>query len=90
MNINPADIERLIEWTTRLRHDQAAMPWAEPPPQPDAFDVRDAAEADDFAARWATPLSPVTANLHLFPLRRCDRCGYRVNAPGHRSVCETP
>lgn len=90
MSVSPADIERLIDWTTRLRHDATAMPWAEPPMQPTAFDHRDAAEAEDFAARWVTPLSPVTANPHLFPLRRCGACGYRMNAPGHHSMCETP
>ena len=53
MTASPADVERLIDWTHRLRADQAAMPWAEPPPQPTWFDIRDAAEAEEFAALMA-------------------------------------
>lgn len=49
----------------------ADMPWAEPPPQPARFDARDAAEAEEFAARH----------------ERCPDCGYRLAARGHRREC---
>lgn len=96
--IPETQIDRLLAVTAAAARSAAAlearqavdMPWAEPPEQPTAFDRRDAEEAEDFAVRFTAPLSPVTANPHLFPLRRCSACGYRLNAPGHRSQCETP
>lgn len=46
-------IGRLLDWTAQLRADATAMPWAEPPDQPTAFDRRDAEEAEEFA-EWLT------------------------------------
>lgn len=82
MRIAPEQVDRLLDWTARLREDATAMPWAKPPPQPDWFDIRDAAEAEEFG-RWLASRNapPVPAGP------RCGGCGYREDAAGHRIMC---
>ena len=58
-------IERLLDWTARLREDMTAMPWAEPPNQPTTFDRRDEQECEEFAAMFSTV--------------RCTACGHVQN-----------
>ena len=79
MTASPEQVEQLLERTARLRAGSAAMPWAEPPPQPTGFDLRDAQEADEFDQIMAARRAPSAS--------RCQACGYRTDARGHARNC---
>ncbi len=51
--IPPQQIDALLDIAARARRNATAMPWAEPPKQADPYDLRDAAEADEFDALMA-------------------------------------